>query len=133
METILVVENDAATLVARSLILRCFGYGVLEGSSRVEAWGVCHEHRGPIHLILMEASLDGGSDFVTRLQCRYPDIRVLFVSDASSMELDDMPCEYAFVPKPFRADDLANTIRELLSAPETRASVPFSDLRAVNF
>ena len=120
METILVVENDAASLVARSLILRCFGYGVLEGSSPGEAWGICHEHRGPIDLILMEASLDGSSDFVARLHSLYPDMRVLFVSD-SSRELDDMRCEHAFLPKPFRADDLAKTIRELLAAPETRA------------
>ena len=28
MQTILLVENDAAILVARSLILRCFGYTV---------------------------------------------------------------------------------------------------------
>ena len=121
MESILVVENDAATLVARSLILHCLGYRVLEGSSPGEAWGICREHRGPIHLILMEAGLDGSSDFVTKVQCLYRDIRVLFVSDGSSMELDDMPCEYAFLPKPFRADDLANTIMGLLFAPETTA------------
>lgn len=133
METILVVENDAATLVARALLLRCFGYRVLEGSSPGEAWAVCHEHRGPIHLLLMEASLDGSLGFVTQLQCLYPEIRVLLVADASSRELDDMPCEYSFLTKPFRAYDLADTIRELLSAPETRASVPLSALRAASF
>ncbi len=56
METILLIENDAATLVARSLILRCFGYTVLEADSRGEAWSVCGGHQGTIRLTMMEAS-----------------------------------------------------------------------------
>ena len=34
MQTVLLVENDPAKLVARSLILRCFAYKVLEAGSR---------------------------------------------------------------------------------------------------
>ena len=58
MQTILLVEDAPATLVACSLILRCFGYTVLEADSRGDAWRACHEQQGPIHLILMKVDLD---------------------------------------------------------------------------
>jgi two-component system, cell cycle sensor histidine kinase and response regulator CckA len=126
MQTILLVENDPAKLVARSLILRCFGYTVLEAGSRGEAWRVCHNHSGPIHLILTNAIPGSSSQFVARLQLLYPQIRALFVSDASSAELavqQIMRGEYAFLQEPFRADVLADTIRGLLDRPrETRAA-----------
>ncbi len=122
MQTILLVENNSAKLVARSLILRCFGYTVLEAGSRGEAWRVCHQHSEPIHLILTNAipGSSGSSQFVARLQLLYPQIRALFISDASSAELavqQNMHGEYAFLQEPFRVDVLADTIRGLLDRP----------------
>ena len=124
MQTILLIENDPANLIAQSLILRCFGYKVLEAASRGEAWCACHEHYdGPIHVVLLKAILDGGStsEFITRLQLLCPQIRALLVSDASSAELDDMPCEYTVLHKPFRPDALADAISGLLHGTMTRA------------
>ncbi len=127
METILLIETDAATLVARSLILRCFGYTVLEADSRGEAWSVGSGHTGPIHLIMMEASLDhdSASEFFTRLQLVHPQIRALLITDASSARMAEkfaMPCECSFLQRPFRADALADNIRELLDGPKARAA-----------
>jgi DNA-binding NtrC family response regulator len=125
MQTVLLVENDAATLVARSLILRCFGYTVLEADSRGDAWRACHEHQGPVHLILTKADLDDDSaiEFITRLQLLHPQVCALFVSAESSHEFSGkqrIPCEYALLQTPFRADALADAIRGLLGA-NTRA------------
>jgi hypothetical protein len=49
MQTVLLIENDPANLVVQALVLRSFGFTVLEASSRGEAWRVCHRHQGPIH------------------------------------------------------------------------------------
>lgn len=128
MQTILLVENDLAKLVARSLILRCFGYTLLEADSRGEAWRVCHNHGGPIHLILTNATSgsSSSSQFVARLQLLYPQIRALFLCDASLADLtaqQNMRCECAFLQEPFRVDVLADNIRGLLDRPrETRAA-----------
>src|SRR5882762_8275268 len=127
METILLVENDAATLVARSLILRCFGYTVLEADSRGEAWSVGSEHSGTIRLIMMETSLDHDSayEFLTRLQLVHPQIRALLLTDAPSARMAEkfaMPCECYFLQRPFRADALADSIRALLDSPKARAA-----------
>ncbi len=121
MQTILLVEDTPANLVARSLILRCFGYTVLEADSRGDAWRACHEHKGPVHLILMMADLDDDSaiEFVTRLQLLHPQICALFLSAESSPEFADkqrIPCEYALLQTPFRADALADAIMGLLGA-----------------
>ena len=126
METILLIENDPATLVARSLILRSFGYTVLEADSRGEAWSVCAAHQETIRLIMMEASLDHDSayEFFTRLQLVHPQIRALLLTDASSARMAEkfaMPCECYFLQRPFRADTLADSIRALLDGPKARA------------
>ena len=125
MKTVLLVENDAATLVARSLILRCFGYTVLEADSRNDAWRACHEHQGRIHLILMKSDLvdDSAIEFITRRQLLHPQMCALFLSAESSPEFPDQQrilCEYALLQTPFRADALADVIRGLLGA-NTRA------------
>ena len=124
MQTILLVEDTPANLVARSLILRCFGYTVLEADSRGDAWRACHEHQGPVHLILMKADLDddGALEFITRLQLLHPQMCALFLS-AESPEFSDkqhIPCEYALLQTPFRSDALADAITGLLGA-KTRA------------
>jgi CheY-like chemotaxis protein len=126
MGTILLIESDPAALVGQSLLLRCFGYTVLEASSRGEAWRACVEHGRTIHLVLTEAILDNDSsiEFVGRLQLLYPRLCALFLSDEFLAGLDErqcMPCEHAFLRKPFQADALADIIRELLEGPKTRA------------
>jgi two-component system cell cycle sensor histidine kinase/response regulator CckA len=125
METILLIETDPATLVALSLILHSFGYSVLEGSSRSEAWRVCRDHQGPIHLILMEAHLDddGAIEFVTRFQLLHPQVCALLLSDESSefSENQHVPCEYALLQRPFRANALAEAIKGMLDGAKTTA------------
>ncbi|PYT24840.1 MAG: hypothetical protein DMG58_25440 [Acidobacteria bacterium] len=126
MQTILLIENGPATLVARALILNCFGYKALEAGSRGEAWTVCGEHSGTIRLIMMETSLDHDSvyEFLTRLKLVHPEIRALLLTDASSARMAEkfaMPCECSFLQRPFRADTLADAIRGLLDGPRTRA------------
>jgi len=109
-----------------SLILRCFGYTVLEACSRGEAWSVCSEHSGMISLVMMEASLDHDSvyEFFARLQLVHPQIRALLLTDASSARRAEkfaMPCECSFLERPFQADALAGSIRALLDSPKERA------------
>jgi two-component system, cell cycle sensor histidine kinase and response regulator CckA len=123
METILLVENDPANLVALALILRSFGYAVLEAGSQDEAVHACHEHQGPIHLVVTKAVLnsEASTEVVARLKLLNGQIRALFLSDEPPSELANksMSYEYAFLQKPIRADVLARTIRGLLGGPQS--------------
>jgi two-component system cell cycle sensor histidine kinase/response regulator CckA len=127
METILLIEEDPANLIALSLILRCFGYTVLEAVNRGEAWRVCCEHPGPVHLVTMNAVLkdDDSNEFIARLQLVCPRIGALFLTDASPAEFSDnqrLSHERTFLQKPFPASTLADTIRRLLDRLERRAA-----------
>ena len=132
MQTVLLIENDLATLVARALVLRSFGYTVLEASSQEEALHTCQEHPGPIRLVITRTAVDNynSRELLIQLQLLCPRIRALFVSDESVGELADkqhLACECAFIQKPFRADTLAKIIRELLSGPQSStAASPLS-------
>ncbi len=122
MQTILLIECDPTNLVAQSMVLRCFGYEVLEAGSPADVWHTWYKHRGPIEMVLMKASPDGStSEFITRLQLLCPQIRALIVSDASSSGLTGMPCEYTVLYKPFRPDALADAISGLLHGTMTKA------------
>lgn len=125
MKTILLIENDSVNLVALALILRCFGYAVLEAGSEDEAVRTCHEHQGPIHLVVTKAVLgrEDSMQVVTRLKLLYRQMGALIVSDGPPRELADKSnfYEYAFLQKPFRADALAKTIRELLGGHQSGA------------
>ena len=118
MQTVLIIEDDPDTLLAWTLVVRSFGFAVLEAGDRGEAWRACRQHQGPVHLLLMRAILDNDtSEFVARLRLLYPQIRALFVSDASPAELtgqQPMPCECAFLQKPVRAEALADTMRHVI-------------------
>jgi len=127
MKTILLIESEPANLVAEALVMRSFGYMVLEASSQDEVILACHSHSGAIHLVITGADVDdyNATEIVVQLQLLHPRIRALFVSEESVVELPDkqrLPCECASIQRPFRADKLAETIRELLSNPQDSTS-----------
>ena len=127
LETLLLIENDPAKRVALAMILRSFGYAVLEAGNRGEAGSLCSENGGAIQLAILDD--DRSCEFVTRLQIVCPLLcGVLFISDASQPELSDLPCEFAFLKKPFRVDALADSIQALLYGPMKRSVTSNCDL-----
>jgi CheY-like chemotaxis protein len=126
METILVVESEPADLLAMALVLRSFGYGVLEADSPEEAIRACQESPEPIRLMVTEAVLDNtdASELVARLRSPYPHMRALLISDVATLDLGDTGTEgCAYLRKPFHVDDLAAGVELLLAEPKAPPSV----------
>jgi DNA-binding response OmpR family regulator len=123
MQTVLLIEHDSAHLIAQALVLRSFGYTVLEASTQMEAVRACREHQGPIHLAVTKAVRGTGSgEVVERLRRLCPEIRVLFLSDRSPVEcgaLRDMYSDCAFLQKPFRTQAVADALKKLLENTRT--------------
>jgi hypothetical protein len=76
---------------------------------------------------MMETSLDHDTvcEFCTRLQLIHPQFRALLLTDALSTRMAEkfaMPCECAFLQRPFRADALAASIGALLGRPKAMAA-----------
>ena len=126
METVLLIEHDSAHLIAQALVLRSFGYTVLEASTQLEAARACREHRGPVHLAVTKAVRGQGSEeVVARLQRLCPQIRVLFLSDRSSAECPGPRCAYgecAILQKPFGTEAIADALQKLLEDSRTMAA-----------
>jgi len=121
METILLIETDPVNLLALALILRSLGYTVLEVASQDEAVRACHDHGGPIHLLVTTAALqrENAKRGVKRSELLNWPTRALLLGDDPPNEVPDASYEYAFLRIPFRAEALATTISELLYGPQS--------------
>ena len=118
-ETILLVEDEQAVRGVASRILLNQGYFVLAASNADEALALAERVDGHIDLVLTDVVMPdlAGPDLVDRLLARWPDIKVLFMSGyAEGDKLQLSQTGRSFLQKPFSADNLMLTVREVLDA-----------------
>jgi len=119
-ETILLVEDDPALRVAVRKALAQLGYRILEAPTGVKALEVWQENCVEISLLLTDLVMpDGmtGNDLAQRLLQENPNLKVIFMSGYSTEVVGrDFPLseEVNFLSKPFPAQKLAETIRDVL-------------------
>jgi CheY-like chemotaxis protein len=121
-ETVLVVEDEEAVRRLVTSVLAGHGYRVLEADRPAAALAIAAEFAGPIHLLLSDVIMPGGSgpDLAASLISSRPGARVLLMSgytrDAIVHEgvLHD---GVAFVEKPFTPETLLRRVREVLDGP----------------
>jgi two-component system, cell cycle sensor histidine kinase and response regulator CckA len=120
LETILLVEDEAAILAMTRTMLERLGYTVLPANSPGEAIQLAESHTGQINLLLTDVVMPemNGRDLARHLLSLYPDIKPLFMSGytanviAHHGVLDE---GVQFIEKPFAKKDLAAKIREVLN------------------
>jgi hypothetical protein len=118
-ETILLVEDEASL---RELVRECLeavGYTVIEARHGAEALEICERHRGFIHLLITDVVMPGmgGRELAERLQASRPEMRTLYMSgytDDAVVLHGVLAEDMAFLQKPFTAEALARTVREVL-------------------
>jgi CheY-like chemotaxis protein len=115
-ETILVVEDEPAVCDVVVELLSSHGYQTLVanlGPQALECWA---QHGGKIHLLLTDMVLPGGltgREVGRRLLAQDPALKVIYSSGYS-------PClagtvqDKTFLPKPYRASQLLEKLRECL-------------------
>lgn len=120
-ETVLIVEDED---VVRSLIchvLELHGYTVLPARNGNEALETGGSHKGDIHIAIVDLVMPGlsGAALAARLRGLKPGIKVLFISGYTDKTIHDLITgegNAAFLQKPFRPDELASKLREMLDA-----------------
>jgi CheY-like chemotaxis protein len=122
VETILVVEDQRAVRAYTGTALRQCGYQVLEASDGDEATAAAERHAGEIHLLLTDVVMPGmnGKELSERLKAKYPNLKVLFISGYTADAIAHhgvLDPGVAFLQKPFRPEELAERIREVLAKP----------------
>ena len=118
-ETILVVEDEEEVRKLAVQILRRQGYTVLEASQGNEASHICEQHKGPIHLMVMDVVMPGmnGRELAKSLEPHHPEMKVLYMSgytDDAIVHHGVLEKGLSFLQKPFTIDGLLRKVREVL-------------------
>jgi PAS domain S-box-containing protein len=121
IETVLLAEDDEMLRPLSKVVLQKFGYTVLEASNAAEALTIARDHPGPIHLLLADVVMPGGSgrELARQLAEYRPDTRVLYVSgytDDAVIQHGMLEPGLAFLQKPFTPSVLARKVRETLDS-----------------
>ena len=118
-ETILVVEDEEKVRQLTVQILTKNGYTVLEAPQGDEASYICKQHKGPIHLMVMDVVMPGmnGRELAKSLASYHPEMKVLYMSgytDNAIVHHGILERGLNFIQKPFTMDGLLGKIREVL-------------------
>ncbi len=118
-ETILVVEDEDAVRALVRRLLQSQGYQVLEATRGDEALTLCHRHKLPIHLALMDIIMpqSNGQELSRRIRTIHPETRILFMTGYAGNKIgtiDVLEKGAQFILKPFTADALSQKIRSVL-------------------
>ena len=118
-ETILIVEDDKEVRKLAVRILTRQGYSVLDGSYGDEAFDVCRQHKGPIHLLLTDVVMPGldGRALSEGLSKLHPEMKVLYMSgytEDTVIHRGVMEKGMNYIQKPFTVSGLINKVREVL-------------------
>ena len=118
-ETILLVEDEQAVRTVATRVLRNQGYFVIAACNGDEALSIAEKVRGAIDLVLTDVVMPdlAGPEMVVHLLERWPGIKVVYMSgyaqgDKVRTEIADQ--DTSFLQKPFSADSLLLTVREVL-------------------
>jgi len=120
-ETVLVVEDEPGLRALTRRLLEKHGYTVLEAATADAAAALARDYPGPIHLLLADVVLPGGSGraLADALLSQRADVRVLFMSgytEDAIVHRGVLAANTPFLHKPFSADTLTAKVREVLDA-----------------
>jgi len=117
-ETILLVDDEPLVRNLGRSILESYGYPVLLANDGQEAVERYLRQSRRIDLILLDLTMPrlSGRDALRRLREINPEVRVVFASGYSAEQLTEEDHEHivGFVSKPYRSEELAQTVRTAL-------------------
>ncbi len=116
-ETILVVEDTAATAQITRILLESWGYRAIEAHSPGEALDLFDANASEVRLVLTDINMPtmSGTQLADELRRRNPNVSVLFMSGYPDEEMTRF--NEMFLPKPFNPSGLSQMVRKALDRP----------------
>jgi two-component system cell cycle sensor histidine kinase/response regulator CckA len=120
LETILVVDNDAAVRDTVVSILERANFRVLSAHGGVDAINLAADTAGEIHLLLSEVDVPqmSGPNLGQALKLTRPDIHVMLMSGQQNGNLLVLNYGWAYIQKPLVATKLVQMIKDVLHSPD---------------
>jgi PAS domain S-box-containing protein len=120
-ETLLLAEDEDSLRETIRQILEMYGYKVLTAKDGQEAVEIYEREKDHIDLAILDAVMPkmGGRQVAERIYRHNPSQKILFSSGYSASGIHEsflIPGEMHFIQKPYRAQDLAQKVREMLEA-----------------
>jgi DNA-binding NtrC family response regulator len=124
-ETILVVEDEPASLKMVKTMLEKQGYTILAASNPSEAIRLARENAGRIHLLMTDVVMPemNGRDLAENLLSFCPGLKSLFMSGYTANVIAHhgmLDGGVHFIQKPFSRNDVTSAVRDALDG-ESRA------------
>ena len=116
---ILVVEDDAAVRATIAAQLRALGCDVIEAGEGQAALEVLADEASGIDLVMSDQVMPGrlsGLDLAREVAARWPGLRFVLCSgraERTGPDAGEALPHIAYLSKPFRAEDLARTLRQV--------------------
>jgi len=128
-ELILVVDDEAALRSMTRQTLEAYGYIVLTATNGAEALAIYSRHKDGIAAVLTDVMMPvmDGAALTLALKRLNPFVRVIAASGLSNGEQETRVISVGakrFLPKPYNAETLLNTLAEMLHEPEGSGGLP---------
>ncbi|MCL2103160.1 MAG: response regulator, partial [Syntrophorhabdaceae bacterium] len=122
-EIILFADDEELIRDLGRIVLESFGYTVLLASDGAEAVEIYAENEDIINLVIMDITMPrrSGLEAMREIRAANPDAR--FILSSGYTPTEDIG-DAAFLPKPYRADDLLRVVRVVLDAKGPLGSFP---------
>jgi len=115
--TVLIVEDEPLVRMDIAEQLQDLGFKVLEAANAAEAVTML-EVNADIQVMFTDVDMPGGMDglmLAAAVRDKWPPIKIIVTSGHHKVEMDDIPAESRFFGKPYRADDVAAAVREMVA------------------
>ncbi|MGY2047900.1 response regulator [Methylobacterium sp. JK268] len=113
---VLVVEDEALTIMDLSDVLEAAGFEPLQSASAERAIGLL-ESRPDIVALITDVELSGrtdGFDLARTAAQQRPGLPIVIVSGRAKPDPDRMPRDAQFVARPCRGDDILEVLRTVM-------------------
>ncbi len=120
-ETILLTEDEDMVRGMTAMILRRYGYNVLEASNGGEALEIAAQYKATIDILITDVVMPGmnGKMLATQIKARIPDMKILYTSGYTENVIVHhgvLEENVNFISKPFNTISLIEKIRSILDA-----------------
>jgi CheY-like chemotaxis protein len=115
---VLVVEDDTLLRIDAADTIARAGYHVLEAANADAAIRLL-EARSDIAVVFTDIEMPGSMDglrLAHAVRHRWPPVKIIATSGKVSISHNDLPTGGRFVPKPYRPDQIARTLAQVLAA-----------------